>query len=67
MVEEKSTGYVGDETTALHGQKHSIPTSAESSPEKSGSEDSIPNGGVFAWIQVLGSFFIFFNTWSVRL
>ena len=24
---------------------------------------SIPNGGVKAWFQVLGTFFIFFNTW----
>jgi hypothetical protein len=24
---------------------------------------SIPNGGIRAWMQVLGSFFIFFNTW----
>lgn len=26
---------------------------------------SIPNGGLTAWLQVLGAFFIFFNTWSV--
>lgn len=24
---------------------------------------AIPNGGVKAWVQVLGSFFLFFNTW----
>lgn len=24
---------------------------------------SIPNGGIKAWLQVLGTFFIFFNTW----
>ena len=23
----------------------------------------IPNGGLRAWLQVLGTFFIFFNTW----
>ncbi|KAL3957202.1 hypothetical protein ACCO45_007780 [Purpureocillium lilacinum] len=27
--------------------------------------DSIPNGGTKAWIQVIGSFFIFFNTWGI--
>ena len=27
------------------------------------SELEIPNGGFTAWLQVLGSFFIFFNTW----
>jgi hypothetical protein len=26
---------------------------------------SIPNGGARAWLQVLGSFFLFFNTWYV--
>ncbi len=24
---------------------------------------SIPNGGLMAWLQVAGSFFLFFNTW----
>ncbi|ATY58505.1 MFS general substrate transporter [Cordyceps militaris] len=27
--------------------------------------DSIPNGGTIAWLQVLGTFFIFFNTWGI--
>lgn len=26
---------------------------------------SVPNGGLTAWLQVLGSFFLFFNTWGV--
>lgn len=26
---------------------------------------SVPNGGLTAWLQVVGSFFIFFNTWGV--
>ncbi|KAE8358936.1 major facilitator superfamily domain-containing protein [Aspergillus caelatus] len=26
---------------------------------------SIPNGGIKAWMQVMGTFFIFFNTWGV--
>ena len=26
---------------------------------------SIPNGGLRAWLQVAGTFFLFFNTWSV--
>lgn len=30
---------------------------------------SMPNGGLEAWLQVVGTFFIYFNTWgkSVRL
>ena len=27
--------------------------------------DSIPKGGLIAWLQVLGCFFIFFNSWLV--
>lgn len=27
----------------------------------------IPNGGFKAWLQVLGSFFLFFNSWLVLL
>ena len=26
---------------------------------------SVPNGGLTAWLQVLGSFFLFFNTWGM--
>jgi hypothetical protein len=26
----------------------------------------IPNGGFVAWLQVLGAFFLWFNTWSVH-
>lgn len=25
-----------------------------------------PNGGLTAWLQVLGGFFVYFNTWSVE-
>jgi hypothetical protein len=31
-------------------------------PERS---NEIPNGGFKAWIQVLGSFFLIFNSWQV--
>jgi hypothetical protein len=27
--------------------------------------DPPPNGGLVAWLQVLGGFFIFFNSWFV--
>lgn len=26
-------------------------------------KDAIPNGGFTAWLQVVGSFFLIFNTW----
>lgn len=25
----------------------------------------VPNGGIVAWLQVMGSFFLFLNTWYV--
>ncbi|CAD0107632.1 unnamed protein product [Aureobasidium uvarum] len=25
--------------------------------------DDVPNGGLVAWLQVLGAFFLWFNTW----
>lgn len=28
---------------------------------------SIPNGGLWAWLQVLGGFFLLFNSWYVQL
>jgi hypothetical protein len=31
--------------------------------EKSHHEEAPPNGGLNAWLQVLGSFFLFFNSW----
>ncbi|SCO91259.1 related to monocarboxylate transporter [Fusarium oxysporum] len=33
--------------------------------EGSRKEDEIPNGGLTAWLQVTGSFFLFFNTWGI--
>ena len=29
--------------------------------------DKIPDGGIFAWLQVAGAFCIFFNTWFVNI
>lgn len=31
------------------------------------SASDVPNGGAKAWLQVLGSFFLFFNTWGILL
>ena len=42
--------------------KHELP-GAESVESALTHVANIPNGGLIAWLQVLGSFFIFFNTW----
>lgn len=36
-------------------------------PAKPDPASEIPNGGLKAWLQVLGSFLLFLNTWSVLL
>ncbi|GKZ73919.1 hypothetical protein AnigIFM60653_006124 [Aspergillus niger] len=47
-----------------------VPNSAETE-KQSVDEDSTPlpppppNGGIFAWVQVAGAFFLFFNSWGI--
>ncbi|WFD00411.1 hypothetical protein MYAM1_003160 [Malassezia yamatoensis] len=54
-----------DET--CHDTENTLETKSEdaSSIAISPFDDSIPDGGLTAWLQVLGSFFMFFNTWGV--
>lgn len=40
-----------------------VPSKQEGDNEKK--SDPIPNGGLLAWTQVAGSFFLMFNTWYV--
>ena len=39
-------------------------TNVESKPSVNNIK-SVPNGGTKAWLQVLGVFFVFFNTWGI--
>lgn len=39
-------------------------TNVESKPSVNNIR-SVPNGGTKAWLQVLGVFFVFFNTWGI--
>ncbi|KAK1623672.1 major facilitator superfamily transporter [Colletotrichum phormii] len=45
----------------------SPPTSSQASPtaEKSTTTPAGPDGGLQAWLHILGSFFIYFNTWGL--
>lgn len=47
---------------ALEGNAHPKDMRVEDA-EGSRKEDEILNGGLTAWLQVKGSFFLFFNTW----
>jgi hypothetical protein len=47
--------------------KIGVPVSKVNTRVSVNNTSQIPNGGTMAWIQVLGSFFLFFNTWYVCL
>jgi hypothetical protein len=42
-------------------------TSINAVPPQATHADVIPDGGLVAWLQVLGSFFLFINCWYVAL
>lgn len=44
-----------------------LASSSQSSTLEKGDDDhAVPNGGTLAWLQVLGSFFLWFNTWFAK-
>lgn len=45
--------------------KIGVPASKVSTRASVNNTSQIPNGGKLAWMQVVGSFFLFFNTWYV--
>lgn len=54
-MEDKSSLEGLDQTTPLEKPEPALPTPANDPPD----------GGLKAWLQVVGSFFLFFNTWYV--
>lgn len=40
-----------------------VPPLEENAEEKGPADELPPDGGLQAWLQVLGSFFLFFNSW----
>lgn len=53
-IAEKDT-----EDTSLPADSPDITPIIQKTPQN----DEIPDGGLIAWCQVLGSFFLFFNSW----
>ncbi|KAH7138956.1 major facilitator superfamily domain-containing protein [Dendryphion nanum] len=53
----------GDRVTPRKGHEE-LERAASKQPSVNNVE-SIPDGGVTAWLQVLGAFFLFFNSWGV--
>lgn len=74
----ETAGLHGDSASIVGGNAASVesPMKAEIDAEahlpakteqESREPDPPPNGGTVAWLQVLGSFFLFFNCWYVLL
>ncbi|KAL4892315.1 major facilitator superfamily domain-containing protein [Aspergillus ambiguus] len=58
----------GDSATRGHpeperNEKHDF--QAQKAKASANDASTIPNGGLKAWLQVFGTFFIFFNTWGI--
>jgi hypothetical protein len=45
----------------------SVPLSTLPAPSTDTSLEKAPDGGVLAWFQVAGCFFVLMNTWSVNI
>ena len=57
-----------DGTPSCEGNDKSLPANETLGTQQKASVNdttSIPDGGIKAWMQVMGTFFIFFNTWQV--
>lgn len=67
--DDKSSRSVPDdeENVLPSGEKSDEGPSNAKEPNQSEAknEDMIPNGGMQAWLQVLGSFMLFFNTFGI--
>ena len=53
---------IGEVLNSDHGD-NSTSGLNEQSKETSRQPEDPPDGGLMAWFQVMGAFFIFFNTW----
>ncbi|RDW91297.1 MFS monocarboxylate transporter-like protein [Coleophoma crateriformis] len=56
---------MGNEAQELEPDRLSITTPQLEAQVPPPASDEIPNGGLTAWLQVLGSFILFFNTWGI--
>ncbi|THY81135.1 MFS general substrate transporter [Aureobasidium pullulans] len=58
----KSSSFSGTEKEFAHFSIIELNSDREDGPSD---PDDIPNGGLVAWLQVLGAFFLWFNTWGL--
>lgn len=66
MSDEKNFGirvWLSRSKPALEEEGFGDTSTSPSTSSVEQKEDPIPNGGLVAWLQVLGSFFLFLNTW----
>ena len=64
---EELEGKIFDPDCSLGVQSYtrSVPLSTPPAPSTDTSLGSVPDGGVLAWFQVAGCFFVLMNTWFV--
>ncbi|KAK7975611.1 NAD(P)-binding protein [Apiospora arundinis] len=66
--EKKAVAADASQTTLENGQQQTSKPDVESAPSAPPAQTGpppAPNGGITAWLQVLGVFMIFFNSWGI--
>jgi hypothetical protein len=62
-VENQASPPISSDAAETQAPKDTTETSSSSAPEPTPAR-FIPNGGLQAWLQVAGAFFLYFNTWG---
>jgi len=64
IMEDKNGQTMGSEEKLQCDPITAVPVQRQASVNNI---EAIPNGGLRAWLQVIGTFFLFFNTWFVQV
>lgn len=63
---ESTSQASGNEPKVEEQQAAGAPVEKIDSRHSANSISTVPNGGLTAWLQVLGAWCLFFNSWSVQ-
>jgi hypothetical protein len=63
-MEDKNGQTMGSEEELQYDPITAVPVQRQASVNNI---EAIPNGGLRAWLQVIGTFILFFNTWFVQV
>ena len=62
---DESFAPIQQEKMITHGSSPPSQPTAEPQPKSPGGPTPPPNGGLVAWLNVMGSFMLYFNTWGI--